>query len=144
MERLMQTPMQASTRIVRQSHSPVPLKILDALLRGLVLLALCGPLAAHAQSSQGASSTAPPVAPGFGGFEPDPSVRRINQQMALKRRSERQQQIASDTAHLVRLALELDDDVDKSTSGQLSVSVVKKAEEIEKLAKTIQDKMQRP
>ena len=62
-------------------------------------------------------------------------------QQAIRRNTQRQQDIVNDTAKLLLLAQQLKDEVDKSRKDQLSVSVVKKAEEIEKLAKSVKEKM---
>lgn len=90
--------------------------------------------------------TAPAPPPGFPSAGPpprtvDPSMRRMDEQMAMERNTERQQKIVADTARLLDLAKELNDAVSHSTKNTLSIAVVKKAEEIEKLAKTIKDKM---
>lgn len=61
--------------------------------------------------------------------------------MSELRNTDRQKQIVADTAHLLQLAQKLNEDVSKSDKNQLSLTVVKEAEEIEKLAKTIKDKM---
>jgi hypothetical protein len=57
------------------------------------------------------------------------------------RNAKRQQDIKQDTDKLLELATELKQYVDKSNENTLSVDVVKKAEEIEKLAHTVKDKM---
>jgi hypothetical protein len=146
----MQTPAQTLIRTLRKLHNPLPLHILDALLCGLVGLAVCGGLAARGQQT---GSIPPPLSPpgslgdagnprGNGpGSASDPTLRHMTEQMALKRNTERQQQIVNDTAHLLQLAQQLNDEVAKTSKDQLSVSVVKKADEIEKLAKSIKDKM---
>lgn len=91
--------------------------------------------------------TVPAPPPGFPSAGPptpravDPSMRRMNEQMAMERNTERQEKIVADTARLLDLAKELNDAVSHSTKNTLSIAVVKKAEEIEKLAKTIKDKM---
>jgi hypothetical protein len=54
---------------------------------------------------------------------------------------ERQTVLKNDTEKLVKLAGELKDYVDKSNENVLSVDVMKKAEEIEKLAKSVKEKM---
>jgi len=41
----------------------------------------------------------------------------------------------------LKLATELKDDVDKTNENVLSLDVIKKADEIEKLAKSVRDKM---
>ncbi len=60
-------------------------------------------------------------------------LQRINQ--------ERFHKLKHDTDELYRLASELKDSVDKTDQNQLSVDVMKKAEQIEKLAKSVHDKM---
>ena len=57
------------------------------------------------------------------------------------RNIERQKQIVEDTQKLLALANELKADVDKSTKDTLSLDVVKKADEIEKLAHSVKEKM---
>ncbi len=76
--------------------------------------------------------------------EPDENRERIARDMAKKANQERQALLKSDTDKLVKLAAELKDYVDKSNENVLSVEVLKKAEEIEKLARTVKDKMKGP
>ena len=54
---------------------------------------------------------------------------------------ERQLQLRRDTEKLVALTAELKQHVDKAGANILSMDVIKKAEEIQKLAKSVQDKM---
>jgi hypothetical protein len=54
---------------------------------------------------------------------------------------DRQKQIVSDTQKLVALANELQADVQKSNKDTLSLDVIRKADEIEKLAKSVREKM---
>ena len=61
--------------------------------------------------------------------------------MAKKASLERQKDIQKDTEKLLELATELKQAVDKSNKDTLSLDVVRKAEEIEKLAKTVKNKM---
>jgi hypothetical protein len=56
---------------------------------------------------------------------------------------DRQKQLADDTAKLLLLANELKAEMDKSTKDTLSLSVVKKAEEVEKLARKVRDEMKK-
>ncbi len=58
--------------------------------------------------------------------------------------TKRQQDIKKDTDKLLQLATELKQYVDKTDEHTLSVSVVKKAEEIEKLAHAVKEKMKGP
>ena len=50
-------------------------------------------------------------------------------------------QLAADTAKLLQLANELKAEMDKSSKDMLSVGVMKKAEEVEKLAHKVRDEM---
>jgi hypothetical protein len=54
---------------------------------------------------------------------------------------ERQLALRRDTAKLLTLAAELKQNVDKTSPSILSIEVIKKAQEIEKLAKSVKDKM---
>jgi hypothetical protein len=65
--------------------------------------------------------------------EPQASVTEAKQQ--------RHDQLVADTAKLLELANELKAEVDKSTKDTLSVLVVKKAEEVSKLAKKLREEM---
>jgi hypothetical protein len=55
--------------------------------------------------------------------------------------AERKKQIAEDSAKLLKLATELKTEVDKTTKDELSLSVIRKADEIEKLAHNVKEKM---
>lgn len=55
--------------------------------------------------------------------------------------AERRAQLQLDTEKLIVLASELKQQVDKSGINILSMNVIKKAQEIQKLAKSVQDKM---
>ncbi|HEY6339295.1 MAG TPA: hypothetical protein VIW68_12450 [Candidatus Sulfotelmatobacter sp.] len=95
-------------------------------------------------------STSPPVVPpdrnGLGGApaDGDEASERLARDMAKKANTERQTALKSDTEKLLKLAVELKADVDKSNENVLSMDVVKKAEEIEKLAHSVKDKMKGP
>jgi hypothetical protein len=64
--------------------------------------------------------------------------------MAKKANLQRHAALKADTDKLLRLAVELKDSVDKSNENVLSLDVLKKAEEIEKLAHSVKDKMKGP
>jgi len=66
---------------------------------------------------------------------------KIEKEMAKRANHERQVQLQRDTDNLLKLANELKQDVDKSNENTLSLEVVKKAEEIEKLARSVKEKM---
>lgn len=55
--------------------------------------------------------------------------------------AKRQEELKRDTERLLKLATELKENVDKTNQNMLSLDVIKKAEEIEKLAKSVKDKM---
>jgi hypothetical protein len=69
---------------------------------------------------------------------------RIARDMAKKANVERQAALKADTDKLVKLATELKAYVDKSNENVLSLEVLKKAEEIEKLARSVKEKMKGP
>ena len=55
--------------------------------------------------------------------------------------AERKKQISEDTAKMLKLAADLKAEVDKTTKDTLSLSVIRKAGEIEKLAHDLKEKM---
>jgi hypothetical protein len=55
--------------------------------------------------------------------------------------AERQSQLRRDTAKLVTLTAELKEQVDRTSVNLLSLDVIRKAHEIQKLAKSVQDRM---
>ena len=69
---------------------------------------------------------------------------RIAHDLAKKANQARQALLKADTDKLLKLAVELKDDVDKSNENVLSLDVLKKAEEIEKLAHSVKDQMKGP
>jgi hypothetical protein len=86
---------------------------------------------------------------------PNPQPNRFpdaNQQMEMQEQqtknqnfaaanAERKKQIADDSAKLLKLATELKTEVDKTTKDTLSLNVIRKADEIEKLAHNVKEKM---
>ena len=73
--------------------------------------------------------------------EVDPLEKQVERDRAKKLNRERQAAIKRDTDKLLALATELKDYVDKSNEHVLSLDVVRKAEEIEKLAHHVREKM---
>ena len=69
---------------------------------------------------------------------------RIAHDMEKKAAKERVAALKSDTDKLLKLSVELKAYVDKSDENVLSLDVIKKAEEIEKLARSVKDKMKGP
>jgi hypothetical protein len=56
----------------------------------------------------------------------------------------RQAQLQADTERLYQLTQELKDEVAKSNKDTLSIPVIKKAEEVEKLARSLKERMRQP
>jgi type VI protein secretion system component VasF len=83
------------------------------------------------------SSRSGPAAP----EQRDPMGLHVEHQMAERRNEDRQKELVADTDKLLSLAQALKEEVDKSNKDQLSVDVVKRAEQIEKLARSVKDKM---
>jgi hypothetical protein len=73
--------------------------------------------------------------------EPSEAEKRAEQQMAKMANEKRQADLKRDTDQLLKLATELKENVDKTNGNILSVDVIKKAEEIEKLAHSVKQKM---
>jgi hypothetical protein len=71
----------------------------------------------------------------------DPDRQALEKEMAKKRNEERQAQLRRDTENLYRLSSELRQYVDKSSENTLSLEVIKKADEIERLAHSVKEKM---
>jgi hypothetical protein len=76
--------------------------------------------------------------------EEDEARARITHDMEKKAAKDRVAALKNDTDKLLRLSVELKSYVDKSDENVLSLTVIKKAEEIEKLAKSVKDKMKGP
>jgi hypothetical protein len=66
---------------------------------------------------------------------------KFEKDMEKKANQERQAQLKRDTEKLFELSTELKQYVEKTNENVLSVNVVKKAEEIEKLARSVKEKM---
>ena len=66
---------------------------------------------------------------------------RMQKEMAKKANEQRQAELKRDTDKLLKLSTELKAYVDKSNENVLSLDVIRKAEEIEKLAHSVRTKM---
>lgn len=71
----------------------------------------------------------------------DPAQKEMQERMAREANKKRQQDIRNDTDKLFQLATELKTAVDKTNENLLSLDVIHKAEEVEKLAKKVKEKM---
>lgn len=100
-------------------------------------------LPARAQQSSGPPTpVSPDRLPDIGNTPPPGSAdSHMLHDMAKERNLMRQKEIVDDTNRLLDLAKQLKAAVDKSNKDQLSLSVVDTANEIEKLAKTVKEKM---
>ena len=83
----------------------------------------------------------PPFAPPR---QKDEQREQIEKDMAKRANKQRQADIKRDADRLLKLATELKQAVDKSNENVLSMDVVKKAEEIERLAHSVKEKMKGP
>jgi DNA anti-recombination protein RmuC len=107
----------------------------------LITLALQGCRAVAQVVEPGQTSDAS-AASGQRQREPDsPWTQQQKQEMLKKQNEQRQQEIKKDTDQLLELATELKQYVDKTNENIISLDVIKKAEQIEKLAKSVKEKM---
>jgi hypothetical protein len=137
------------TRVFEMNDLPVVAKPLrkssvKSALRCLVALSLfagAGKYAltqdsAHSQASPPPAAIAPSQADSRKTTDTPPSP-----SPASASADPRQAQIIADTQKLVKLSQELKAEVAKSDKNTLSLTVVKKAEEVEKLAKTLKEEI---
>ena len=71
----------------------------------------------------------------------DPELERMEREQARARNKQRQEALQKDADRLLQMATQLKDYVGKTNEHVLSLEVLKKAEEIEKLARSVKDKM---
>lgn len=100
-----------------------------------------GPFKAQGTGMPGITGQTPsPISPNVNG--PNlPGDTRLEQDQAKMRNLDRQKKLVDDTAKLVSLANELKVEVDKSNKDTMSLDVIRKADEIEKLARSVKEKM---
>ena len=79
-----------------------------------------------------------------GAGDNDTMQQQMAHDLAKKANEDRQKTLKDDTDKLVKLAAELKEYVDKSNENVLSVDVIKKADQIEKLAHSVKEKMKGP
>lgn len=100
-------------------------------------LVLAAGFACTAQDGRPAASTATAQATD----SKSPKVKDDKQRSSIAGESDRKKQIADESTQLLTMALDLKAEVDKTTKDTLSLSVIKKADQIEKLAKSVKEKM---
>jgi hypothetical protein len=74
----------------------------------------------------------------------DPATEKLERAAQKERNAKRQQDIRQDSEKLLELATELKQYVDKTNENIISIDVIRKAEQIEKLAKNVKEKMKAP
>lgn len=120
------------------------MRILRVAVVGIAFLAGSSGVLCRAQMAQPLQSQQPPV-PGQPGVEVPPMAPplspQVQEQQARLRNNDRQKRLVEDTDKLLVLATELKQDVDKTNKDVLSVDVIKKADEIEKLAHSVKERM---
>lgn len=106
----------------------------------IVSLSTCFP--AYAQSDSSLPSSVPGISNQNDGVSGrDPHAAAMREQLEKARNDDRQKQLVADTDKLLSLATELKTDVQKSNKDTLSLDVIRKADEIEKLAHNVKEKM---
>ena len=83
----------------------------------------------------------PAAVPQFESSQQDPVQKEMQDRMMKEANKKRQKDIRDDTEKLFQLATELKAAVDKTNENMLSLDVVRKADEVEKLAKKVKEKM---
>ena len=91
-------------------------------------------------------NTYPHLPPELNRFPDNNQIDEINDHGVRNQRfeaanSERKRQIADESAKLLKLAEDLKSEVDKTGNDTLSLGVIRKANEIEKLARDVKEKM---
>jgi hypothetical protein len=102
-----------------------------------LLLVFCSPQQLSSQQQQ-------PVPPRLGlpQDESNPSIPpQIQKDMEKRANEQRQAELKRDAERLLKLSTELKEYVDKSNQNILSLDVIKKADEIEKLAHSVKTRM---
>jgi len=109
-------------------------------LSWILMAAALGSCAVAQTAAQTQSSASPPVA-SFPADAKKTSAAPAPTTAAVVVTDPRQAQILADSAKLLKLSQELKAEVAKTNKDTLSLAVIKKAEEVEKLAKTLKEEM---
>jgi hypothetical protein len=132
------------------------MKILRDAMMGALLLTGASGLMSGQRGGGGTTIPSPIQGPPMGGQSnvgglppisgrndaPDPLGPRLQEQQAKSRNSERQRKLVEDTARLLTLASDLKQQMGNNTRNDaMSADMVKKAEEIERLAKSVKERM---
>lgn len=96
----------------------------------------------HAQFGGQQLPPTAPHQPGMDkGIDDNPVPAGVAERQEAARQTDRQKKLVSDTNKLLELATQLKADVDKTNKDTLSIDVIKKADEIEKLAHSVKERM---
>jgi hypothetical protein len=114
----------------------------DWMRRGLVAVAMFGMLGGVGRpQKQSTTNTQTPTAsnplPGLGPELPP----GLKEKQEKAQNDERQKRLVADTDKLLELATQLHTDVAKTDKNMLSIDVIKRADEIEKLAHAVKERM---
>ena len=111
--------------------------------RTLAVVLLCFSVFQASPSHQPPQLPTPPITqPGAPNDETGPNIPpQVQKDMEKRANEQRQVELKRDTDRLLKLSTELKDYVDKTNQNVLSLEVIKKAEEIEKLAHSVRTKM---
>ena len=129
---------------MNRSFPPAPFPARAA--RILIATGLLLPVWPVAAGAHQADATAPHP-PGYNhtppgaADEPSPFAGSTALKLEHMREDERRKRLRSDTDKLLQLSMELKEQVDKSSKDELSLDVVRKATEIEKLAHDVKERM---
>lgn len=111
-------------------------------LAGLVVLGLAGASGRTQWNSKGPQIPQPPNPSSPAGKEPnDAAMSEIQHKQEKLRQDERQKRLVTDSDKLLTLATQLHEEVAKTDKNILSVDVIRRADEIEKLAHNVKERM---
>ena len=127
----------AGSAIIPKSISEVTVRTQFCWFTVTLLFCLLSPRILVAQ----AASQFPPSNSTTSQGPQDDELKKWKKDATKKANKERQAEIQKDTEKLLQLATELKEYVGKSDENVLSINVVKKADEIEKLAHSVKEKM---
>jgi hypothetical protein len=71
----------------------------------------------------------------------EPPLGNNDEKLSILRNDDRQKKLVADSEKLLQLATQLNQDVEKTNQHILSIDVVKRADEIEKLAHSVKERM---
>lgn len=121
------------------------MKVTRILLLSLLMTASVAQQGGNTGGSRGTRpgppTTIPDVTMGAPDDRPGTFDATMENQRAKMRNEDRQKRLVEDTHKLLTLANQLKEEVDKSSKDTMSITVIKKAEEIEKLAKSVKERM---